>query len=76
MSLYTVYFSPTGNTEKYVKVAAVAIAEYVAVEKGQEVDKAQAIGVYDCTCVREESGLAKYISKANMVKDFNENNKK
>lgn len=63
MSLYTVYFSPTGNTEKYVKVAAVAIAEYAAVEKGQEVDKAQAFGVYDCTCVREESGLAKYISK-------------
>ncbi len=63
MSLYAVYFSPTGNTEKYVKGAMAAIAEYEAAKKGYKASEAQAFEVYDCTCVREESGLAKYISK-------------
>ena len=63
MSVYGVYFSPTGNTEKSVKAMAGAISECAAAKAGKTAGAVQAFGVYDCTCVREESGLAKYVSK-------------
>ena len=63
MSIYAVYFSPTGNTEKSVRVMAGAISECTATKAGKAAGAVQAFGVYDCTCVREESGLAKYVSK-------------
>ena len=49
MNIYGVYFSPTGNTEKAVKAMEGALA--------------QTFNVYDCTCLQEESGHSKYVSK-------------
>jgi len=63
MSIYGVYFSPTSNTEKSVKSMAGAIAAHLAGKAGKSTAEAEAFGVYDCTCIREESGLAKYVSK-------------
>ncbi len=61
--IYAVYFSATGNTEKSVKAMAGAVAAHVAEKTGKLAAEVQAFGVYDCTCVREESGLSKYVSK-------------
>lgn len=54
MGLYTVYFSPTGNTEKSVNAMADAIAKTIS---------DTAFSKFDCTCLREESGLVKYVSR-------------
>lgn len=75
MSIQAVFFSPTGNTEKSVRAMAEAISRHLAKkeeykakawEPGNQETKApealHTILVHDCTCVREESGLSKYVS--------------
>lgn len=53
MSLYTVFFSPTGNTQKSVKAMAEAIAP--------------TYGVYDCTCCKETGDVEVTFQKDDFV---------